>query len=416
MNSRNIIRSTWLGIIFLIVAMAVPGLAQDDPLRHGYALLVADWDYDDSRWPPLGDVRLQARELKAGLDRHFDAVDIVPNPTFDELDFRLRQFLRMRGNDDRARLLVYYAGHGYTETVFDRNEYRGYITGRDTPYVDGSSRSYSAARVKALSMEAVRSMVSDISARQVLFIFDSCFAGTVFSARSPTASIALSMAEINRLADLPVREFITAGDANQTVPAHSPLPDLLLSALSGAADKYHLGIVTGQNIAEYLWTETRRMGANITPRSGKLPGGYFDRGEFVFRVGISRPLIEPTLPAPQSPISRAYLVFFDWKEAVLTDRARQIISEVAASSLLLTASGVQDTQIEVNGYDDTSSSAQDSQILSVKRAQAIAAELVKDGVPKTAIRIAGFGGTHLLVPTGAGVREPQNRRAEILIR
>jgi hypothetical protein len=27
-----------------------------------------------------------------------------------------------------------------------------------------------------------------------------------------------------------------------------------------------------------------------------------------------------------------------------------------------------------------------------------------------------FGETHLLVPTGAGVREPQNRRVEIIIR
>jgi outer membrane protein OmpA-like peptidoglycan-associated protein len=46
----------------------------------------------------------------------------------------------------------------------------------------------------------------------------------------------------------------------------------------------------------------------------------------------------------------------------------------------------------------------------------VAAELVKDGVPKTAITIQGFGETHLLVPTGPGVREPQNRRVEIIIK
>ncbi len=32
-----------------------------------------------------------------------------------------------------------------------------------------------------------------------------------------------------------------------------------------------------------------------------------------------------------------------------------------------------------------------------------------------AIAIAGFGETHLLVPTGPNVREPQNRRVEIII-
>ena len=57
-----------------------------------------------------------------------------------------------------------------------------------------------------------------------------------------------------------------------------------------------------------------------------------------------------------------------------------------------------------------------NQGLSVRRAQAVAAELVKNGVPTNAITIQGFGDTHPLVPTGPGVREPQNRRVEIIIR
>jgi outer membrane protein OmpA-like peptidoglycan-associated protein len=51
----------------------------------------------------------------------------------------------------------------------------------------------------------------------------------------------------------------------------------------------------------------------------------------------------------------------------------------------------------------------------VRRAEAVAAELVKDGVPRNAITIQGFGESHLLVPTGPGVREPQNRRVEIVM-
>jgi len=41
--------------------------------------------------------------------------------------------------------------------------------------------------------------------------------------------------------------------------------------------------------------------------------------------------------------------------------------------------------------------------------------LVRDGVPPTAITVIGKGETQLLVPTGDGVREPQNRRVEIVI-
>jgi outer membrane protein OmpA-like peptidoglycan-associated protein len=109
--------------------------------------------------------------------------------------------------------------------------------------------------------------------------------------------------------------------------------------------------------------------------------------------------------------SRSYLVFFDWDKATLTDRAREIIKEAADNS-----TWVQYTQIQVNGYTDTSGSAQYNQRLSVRRAEAVAAELVRNGVPRNAISIRGFGETNLLVPTGPNVREPQNRRVQIIIR
>ena len=54
--------------------------------------------------------------------------------------------------------------------------------------------------------------------------------------------------------------------------------------------------------------------------------------------------------------------------------------------------------------------------LSIRRAKAVEAQLIADGVPENAITIQGFGDTRLLVPTGPGVREPQNRRVEIIIR
>ena len=115
--------------------------------------------------------------------------------------------------------------------------------------------------------------------------------------------------------------------------------------------------------------------------------------------------------APAPAPARSYLVFFDWDQATLTARAQQIIRQAADNS-----SKVQYTRIEVNGYTDTSGTPQYNQGLSVRRAQAVEGELVRDGVPQSAITIRGFGDTHLLVPTGAGVREPQNRRVEIIIR
>ncbi len=114
--------------------------------------------------------------------------------------------------------------------------------------------------------------------------------------------------------------------------------------------------------------------------------------------------------APAPRLARSYLVFFDWDKATLTERARQIIREAAEAS-----TRVKYTQLKVNGYTDTSGPARYNQALSMRRAKNVAAELVRDGVPRNAISIHGFGETHLLVPTGPGVREPQNRRVEIII-
>jgi outer membrane protein OmpA-like peptidoglycan-associated protein len=131
-----------------------------------------------------------------------------------------------------------------------------------------------------------------------------------------------------------------------------------------------------------------------------------------YQFGVAPPPPPPTPAAAPAPApARSYLVFFDWDKATLTDRARQIIREAADNS-----TKVQYTRIEVNGYTDTSGTPQYNQGLSVRRAQAVAGELVRDGVPREAISIQGFGETHLLVATGPGVREPQNRRVEIIIR
>jgi OOP family OmpA-OmpF porin len=115
--------------------------------------------------------------------------------------------------------------------------------------------------------------------------------------------------------------------------------------------------------------------------------------------------------APAPAPARSYLVFFDWDKADLTARAKQIIGDAADNSRKVSY-----TKLEVNGYTDTSGTPAYNKGLSVRRAQAVAAELVKDGVPRTAIAITGYGDTKLLVPTGPGVREPQNRRVEIIIR
>jgi iron complex outermembrane receptor protein len=123
------------------------------------------------------------------------------------------------------------------------------------------------------------------------------------------------------------------------------------------------------------------------------------------------PESEAPAPAPQVAPVRTYLVFFDWDRADLTARARQIVATAAEAS-----TRVQTTRIEVDGYTDLSGTVPYNQKLSVRRAESVQAELVRDGVPSSEITIHGYGESDPLVPTAPGVREPQNRRVEIVLK
>jgi opacity protein-like surface antigen len=181
--------------------------------------------------------------------------------------------------------------------------------------------------------------------------------------------------------------------------------------LSLTADYRLIGIHDASDLRSTFYNS----GAGVFVRGGiGLQPDIFDH---VFTVGLAYAFgVEAAAPAPAAepaPVAapaRSYLVFFDWDRATLTGRARQIIHQAADNS-----TRVQYTRIEVNGYTDTSGTPRYNQGLSIRRAEAVAAELVRDGVPRAAISIQGFGETHLLVPTGPGVREPQNRRVEIII-
>ncbi len=73
-------------------------------------------------------------------------------------------------------------------------------------------------------------------------------------------------------------------------------------------------------------------------------------------------------------------------------------------------------QIEVIGFTDMLGDLSDNQQLSLARAAAVRDALVRDGIDRQAISIAGRGKHDLLVPTADQTPEPRNRRVEITVR
>jgi outer membrane protein OmpA-like peptidoglycan-associated protein len=73
-------------------------------------------------------------------------------------------------------------------------------------------------------------------------------------------------------------------------------------------------------------------------------------------------------------------------------------------------------EIEVIGFTDTVGDLQYNQALSLRRAAAIRDTLIRDGLDRQAISIAGRGKRDLLVATADQIPEPRNRRVEITVR
>jgi outer membrane protein OmpA-like peptidoglycan-associated protein len=118
----------------------------------------------------------------------------------------------------------------------------------------------------------------------------------------------------------------------------------------------------------------------------------------------------PPAAAPPPPPVKNFLVFFDFDKSTLTPRAMDIVKEAAA-----VAKSGQNARLTCTGHTDTAGPANYNMALSLRRANTVKAALVRQGVPADTITVVGRGETALLVATKDGVREPQNRRVEIVI-
>ena len=118
----------------------------------------------------------------------------------------------------------------------------------------------------------------------------------------------------------------------------------------------------------------------------------------------------PPPPAPMAAAAPSFMVFFDWDRSNLSAQALNTIKQAAGA---YKTKG--NARITATGHTDTSGPEAYNMALSLRRANTVKDALVREGVPATAIAVIGRGEAGLLVKTGDNVREPQNRRVEIVI-
>ncbi len=121
----------------------------------------------------------------------------------DALGKRFEKFINDYGFDKNNRLLFFYSGHGHTRTDEWDNE-KGYLVPTDAPNPHFDEKCFLQ---KALEMNQILTWARRIEAKHALFLFDSCFSGTVFKAKA----LPKVPRQISKAAKLPVRQFITCG-------------------------------------------------------------------------------------------------------------------------------------------------------------------------------------------------------------
>jgi outer membrane protein OmpA-like peptidoglycan-associated protein len=180
---------------------------------------------------------------------------------------------------------------------------------------------------------------------------------------------------------------------------------------------YHYLRTTQASLNEETAFDSHGGKAKLTYASHAVMLGF----TYKFGAPVPAPMAAPVpvaapapAPAPKPvqavPIAKSYLVFFDFDKSVITPDAHKIITQAAAD-----AKANHSTTIALTGHTDTVGSEKYNMALSLRRANAVKAELVKLGIPADEISVVGKGKSEPLVPTKDGVREPQNRRVQIVL-
>jgi len=273
-----------------------------------YALVVGVSDYTNG-WPDLSNAVKDAKEVAEALRQHNFQVTILENPSKNVLESAINDFIFTYGMAPNNRLLFYFAGHGHTMKRAQGMKW-GYIVPADTPHPD---RDQGGFRQKAISMLDIENFAKNIDARHALFIFDSCFSGTVFTqGRGDINDINID--EFRK----PVRQFITAGDENEQVPDISIFKSQFIAGIKGEADLYGDGYITGTELGLFLSNKVPEYSPGQHPQYGKLRDPAFVKGEFFFKVipDTTKIINGPEIDTPQPPPSE-----FGWLEILISYEA-----------------------------------------------------------------------------------------------
>ncbi|ODS31122.1 MAG: putative peptidase [Candidatus Scalindua rubra] len=223
-----------------------------------------------------------ARNVEGVIQDDFNFQHVISihdnEATFEKIKKILTVELKKQTHKDDG-VLIFFAGHGVTETTIDGKEVLGYLVP-----TDGTNNPDEYA-LKNISMNQIKDWSKRIKAKHIFFVFDTCFSG-LFLAKRYIPKARITEVNYERLVDKTrerVRQALAAGTSKQKV-LDGVFTGYLADALKGAADEKgnEDGYITAEEVARYVTDrveiDAKYKGTTQNPQSGNLYG----EGVFVF--------------------------------------------------------------------------------------------------------------------------------------
>ncbi len=131
--------------------------------------------------------------------------------------------------------------------------------------------------------------------------------------------------------------------------------------------------------------------------------------EAIAKAEVEKNFAAALAALPPEPMS--FTLYFEEGNTVLLEQSKNTLVELFAE-----VARRQAVEVQVTGHTDTLGKESDNDRLSEERAKSIKEMLIAQGLKSNFIRAVGRGSRELLVPTPPNVREPRNRRVEVIVR
>lgn len=237
---------------------------------HALVIGIDDYQHASPLQHATNDAKAVAIILKDRFRFGFESIKILLNEDATKSKIQSMYMEYTHSADADSRLLVFFAGHGFTKTGSGREA--GFLI----PY-DGNTDDLSTL----IRWEDFTLNADLIPSKHILFIMDACYGGLVFN----RAVAAGSLRFLKDMMIRPVRQALTAGKQDEPVAdgggpraGHSIFTGHLLDGIEGGAKALE-GHLTASGLMSYVYKQVSSDIHSIqTPHYGFLSGD----GDFVF--------------------------------------------------------------------------------------------------------------------------------------